>query len=566
MRSLGKRGIAVVVGASRQGTAAGRSRYARGEFAYPHPISSPVEFRGEVLAAVRAQGAALIIPLTDATCAALAAGREDFSGHGRLPLASNEALAIVLSRTRTRELAARLGIPAAPGVEVRSLAAGLDAAAQIGFPVVAAPDSRVSRAAWGAGDGARYAVDRVELMRYLNLLLRLGTAHLSRPLTGGSIGLAVLCRGGEVLWAFQYRRLHELGPADGMSACRRSEPVDSGLLVSAQRLLRALSWEGPAELHFTRSNAEPLLTKISAAFAEVLPVAVAAGADAPMFLYDLELHNRRHFAARYRVGVRSRHLPSELAWTREAVWPRMPALPSGGCRRSSARFMDLARGLSPWGRWETQTMTDVRPGVYEIREVTSEVWQSIMWRLARVRQRRRMRLAARHPDELARRVVMARTIVFVCLGNIIRSAFAAGLLRARNVGGRDLLIRSAGLDASTDHPADATAVRRAQRFGVDLSTHRTRRIDRSSIEQADLLLAMELDHVVELCRRFPQHRHKVYLFGCLTGEDARDVTDPVYASEEVFDACFDRIDRGIRRIVEMLRPASSNLAATGEAR
>jgi protein-tyrosine-phosphatase len=73
---------------------------------------------------------------------------------------------------------------------------------------------------------------------------------------------------------------------------------------------------------------------------------------------------------------------------------------------------------------------------------------------------------------------------------------------------------------------------------------------------------MELDHVVEICRRFPQYRHKVYLFGCLNDENAPDVADPVYAPDEVFDACFDRIDRGIRRLVEMRNPASRPMDVT----
>jgi protein-tyrosine-phosphatase len=52
------------------------------------------------------------------------------------------------------------------------------------------------------------------------------------------------------------------------------------------------------------------------------------------------------------------------------------------------------------------------------------------------------------------------------------------------------------------------------------------------------------------------------LFGCLTDENAPDVADPVYAPEEVFGACFDQIDRGIRRLVEMRNPASRPLDVT----
>src|SRR4030095_11864084 len=143
--------------------------------------------------------------------------------------------------------------------------------------------------------------------------------------------------------------------------------------------------------------------------------------------------------------------------------------------------------------------------------------------------------------------------------------FAAELLRSRSVGRADLRVRSAGLNATTGGPAHPTAVQCARRFGVDLSAHRTHRLDLADIEEADVLLAMEIDHVVEIHRRFPQHGHKVYLFGCLN-DDAHDVADPLCAPTAVFDARFDRIDGGVRRIIEMLSPASRPSLPTGEVR
>src|SRR5262245_59937158 len=172
--------------------------------------------------------------------------------------------------------------------------------------------------------------------------------------------------------------------------------------------------------------------------------------------------------------------------------------------------------------------------------------------------------ATRQPGELGERVARAQTILFVCVGNIIRSAFAAELLRLRSLGRAHVRIRSAGLDATTDGPAHPTAVQCARRFGVDLSTHPTRRLKRSDIEEADLLLALEIDHVVEIHRRLAHYRHKVYLFGCLN-DDAQDVADPVYAPKDVFEACFERINCGVGRIVEMLPPASGQSVPTSEA-
>lgn len=182
----------------------------------------------------------------------------------------------------------------------------------------------------------------------------------------------------------------------------------------------------------------------------------------------------------------------------------------------------------------------------------SGLWQRVERRLVRAHQHRRMARAASRPHELATRLAQARTILFVCHGNIIRSAFAAELMRSRDLGPTDIRVRSAGLEAKSNGPAHPTAVDCARRFGVDLSGHRTHRLGLSDTEEADVLLAMEVDHVLEIHRRFPECYHKVYLLGCFMNEHPLEVADPVYMPRDGFEACFDRIDRGVRRMIEML--------------
>jgi protein-tyrosine phosphatase len=182
----------------------------------------------------------------------------------------------------------------------------------------------------------------------------------------------------------------------------------------------------------------------------------------------------------------------------------------------------------------------------------TELWQKVRRRLARAHQRRRMRRAARRPGNLAARVAGARTILFVCHGNIIRSAFAAELMRSRSLGRAPLRVRSAGLAARANGPAHPTAIECAREFGVDLSAHRTHRLDRKDIDEADLLLAMETDHILELHRRFPESRDKAYLLGCFTNEHRLDVADPVNLPREVFASCFARIERSVGRVIEMV--------------
>jgi protein-tyrosine-phosphatase len=554
VRSLGKRGVGVVVGASRRDTIAARSRHAWRTFVYPDPLSVPAQFRHAVLGALAGHdGVTSVMPLSTSACAALVAGRDELAGYRCVALASSDAVAVALSRRATRDLACRLGIAVGPGVEVRTVADGLRAAAQMGPRVLVAPDHD------GSGLRRPRTVDRADVVPVLTAALRSGSAHLSPPPPGEGVVLAVLCRAGSMVWAMQYRRCHELDPLADLSPCRVSEPVEPAVHDVAGHLVQALAWDGAAELHFRRSGGRLVLARIAPALTEALPTAVAAGVDLPWLLYAGAPGERDDVGQHYRTGVRSRHLPAELAWVRAALRPARDAATPG---RRLGVLADAARALSPAGRWDTPSLTDVRPGLQELRETAAQVWDATTWRLARARQRRRMLRAARRPRDMAARLATARTILFVCLGNIIRSAFAAALLRAQGAG-PPLRIDSAGLRAATGHPADPTAVRRARPYGIDLTAHRTRRVDESVVEQADVLLAMELDHVVELSRRFPRCRHKLYLFGCLTGENAADVADPMDSSDEVFDACFERIDQGIQRIVEIRQPGRPGRARSG---
>ena len=222
------------------------------------------------------------------------------------------------------------------------------------------------------------------------------------------------------------------------------------------------------------------------------------GADA-----ELPLRPRsasRDFGAGYRIGVRCRHLPSrscgpELARPKTVRW-------MSSDRPGSAVLVDMARALNPWEHWDTSMPT--RGSIQELGEVSADLWRSVTtgWR---DRQRRRMRRAARHSREIATRVWRpARSSS--CASNIIRSAFAAGLLGVTALDGRtsDPFRRTRRNDES---PADPTAVQYAA-GSVDWA--RIARVGSTKrCRGSGYSLAMELDHVVEICRRFPQYRHKV---------------------------------------------------------
>lgn len=149
-------------------------------------------------------------------------------------------------------------------------------------------------------------------------------------------------------------------------------------------------------------------------------------------------------------------------------------------------------------------------------------------------------------------------VVFVCKGNICRSAFAEH--RCRSLGG---IASSAGLEADTGKPANHRAIETARRWDTDLTAHRSTHIRERELRAHDLLVAFEPDHAdmlrtyakaapgaqVTLLGLWPEHGTFPYLH------------DPYGMSPEYFVNCFERIDRGLSG---MLRRLAGALALGGK--
>lgn len=96
-------------------------------------------------------------------------------------------------------------------------------------------------------------------------------------------------------------------------------------------------------------------------------------------------------------------------------------------------------------------------------------------------------------------------VLFVCSGNICRSAMAAAYFRHRTrfCSRDDLEIDSAGTLNIDGWPASVEAIEVMRESGVDLGRHRSRGIGRDDVEGADWIVVMTQGHLEELARRFP---------------------------------------------------------------
>lgn len=133
-------------------------------------------------------------------------------------------------------------------------------------------------------------------------------------------------------------------------------------------------------------------------------------------------------------------------------------------------------------------------------------------------------------------------VIFVCKGNICRSAYAG-----RRFSAFGMEVASAGLEADTGRPADPRAVAVAARCGIDLSAHRSTHVHQLRLAEGDLLVAFEPDHADRLRQLSGgQPGVQVTLLGLWAPLPAMVyVHDPCGLPEDYFELCFERIDRGL---------------------
>ena len=144
-------------------------------------------------------------------------------------------------------------------------------------------------------------------------------------------------------------------------------------------------------------------------------------------------------------------------------------------------------------------------------------------------------------------------MLVICHGNICRSPFAAALLGARLPA---LELRSAGLHAGDGNPADPVAARCAERLGVSLVEHRSRRVDDELLAWSQLILAMQGSHLAELDRFGRGVRRRARLLGAFLPEPPHLLEDPWGHPEPVFDAVFARIREAVEVLALRIEAAS----------
>jgi predicted ATP-grasp superfamily ATP-dependent carboligase len=368
-RSLGRRGIEVIVGEERPVSLASSSRYAAGHRTYPSPYNTPQAFDRFLEELVTREQVDVIIPVTDVTTYMVARRQEVLRQHTCVAAPPFDAFDFVSDKGRLLRHAATRGIAIPRTFFVDGVANVQRILPHLEYPAVVKPTrSRMPTDLGWIGTSVHYASCESDLLHLYESIDYLASTPslIQERVVGPGTGVFLLCDHGRPLTAFAHRRLREKPPSGGVSVLSESIPLDRQLLDEAMSLLRPLGWHGVAMVEYKQDlrTGRHVLMEVNGRFWGSLQLAVDAGIDFPYLCYQLAKGEGIDLPTGYDVGVKSRWLLGDLDHLLIRLRGRRRELfPAGSSRlRALAEFLSHPKR----GSQDVFRRDDPRPMFHEL--------------------------------------------------------------------------------------------------------------------------------------------------------------------------------------------------------
>ncbi len=584
-RSLHRAGVRCVVAVPR-----GQSMHVSSRaFAEVSRLRGDVaESAGVLVRLARAEGARWVVPTSDSSLQILIAAYDELSQLCPVGSPPPHIVQRVLDKSITLAVAEQCGVPVPKSVTI-ARASGLNAAlAGMRFPIIAKPGDKSRKSSHDFK--SRTFAFVTQLRRLFNAQSRFGEGLLFQTYhEGQGVGIELLMHKGDVLVAFQHRRLSENPPSGGVAVVAVAEAVNPLLLDYSTRLLRALEWDGVAMVEFRHDAAtgDTALMEVNGRFWGSLPLNTAAGVDFPLYAWQVSQGIVPNPPASYPVGMRVRWTAGAL----ERAFHVFAEQPENRIRLGNA-LRQLASDFSPGTRSAMWSSSDPWPAIQEVVHVLNRrvkdavkfglraiIPHSLLAILRDSRmlvperrrtyvQRRLLRMAGVNPAVSLPRPT--QSVLFVCHGNIMRSAAAAGFLREElhATGVTNVRIASAGTHAKDGRPADARAQEAARALGLSLRDHHATKLTPALVAEHDVIFAMDDLNYVNIATSHPHARSKLRLFGGMSATGtyrAHEIADPYMTSPGEVHATIAQIKQYVAQLAHALARTNTGYSTAAAA-
>jgi len=378
-RAFGLQQLEVIVGAETRSSLAAASKYCSRSFVYPSPYSDPDGFVEKLLEIMEQERIAVVFPISDIAMQLIGKEKSRFERNAVVPAPPNSVFDEVSNKYKLMKLALELQIPIpetifVPDGQVRDIADQISH-----YPVVVKPGQSVMKGPNGwSKTSVHYAANAAELLnlyREKNYLRQ--PSLIQRRVNGEGQGLFALMNKGEPLVLFAHKRLREKPPSGGVSVLRESIELPKPMVDYALRLLQHVGWHGVAMVEFKidQDRGVPILMEANGRFWGSLQLAIDAGLNFPLFLYQMATGQEINGPAnKYLTGIKSRwllgdvdHLLLRLFRSKESLH-----LPQGSPSKWKC-ILEFLRSFECGTHYEIERFDDPGPFLFEVRRYIMEL-------------------------------------------------------------------------------------------------------------------------------------------------------------------------------------------------
>ena len=150
-------------------------------------------------------------------------------------------------------------------------------------------------------------------------------------------------------------------------------------------------------------------------------------------------------------------------------------------------------------------------------------------------------------------------IMFICTGNICRSAMAHWLLKKKlkDLKREDIQVYSSGIYACDGDISTWEAKQVMEEYEVNLKEHRATNIRNSNIKEMDLILCATKSHKIAVLDIYPELKEKVYTMKEYVeynreNHDKIDIKDPWGYDVETYRSCAAEIDECLELLIKKI--------------
>jgi len=418
------------------------------------------------------------------------------------------------------------------------------------FPAIVKPALAARTSGGSLGRGRAHMIADAKEFQAFTDKWNLAEPMLAQPLlTGPGEGLFGFALEDKVVCWSGHRRIRMMNPAgSGASACV-SMKTSREIRAVAERFLKSIGWRGIFMIELLRAEDGKLwFIELNGRPWGSMALARRLGLEYPA--WDVHRLMDPAFVPEEppeQPPLVCRHLGRELLHL-AFVWrgPKSQALRNWPSRMKSLREVLRIRRDERWYNnnkkdprvfWADtwQTLISTRSG-RNFSSLATGGWSRLKRPVVRYEQTR-IRQSGRVPELVKR----CRHLLFLCYGNINRSALAEQHLR--QLVGSELEISSCGFHSPDCRPIDPMMLKAAKDVGIPLSAWSSRTISTELVEAADLILAMEASQLIRLFREFPGSQGRAFLLSCVTKPKTipLEISDPFGGTLDNYKRCIHEV-------------------------